>query len=310
MPLASEAPWTCDWALPAQDVLQAVATAANGDAETALANLLGCPPSSLVLGAGISELVLALGSVLLQSPDRLVLPAAHPWRRLLRGGVGIPHRTNGHLDLARVFDAPQAAQDLLLVGSPDPMTGCSLTMPELSLLLDGCPGTLVLDGTYHEFAPAAWLPAVLHHDRLVLVRPVTLLTQAVPIAYAVAPPAIAAQLRDVLPPLSPFLQAVTNAWVGLAPRWQDLAQGIVAERQRLYRALLRTPGVEVLASRANFLTVRGSQALGQSLAAAGIPVRQLGMGGDLQDIWQLPVGDGAANEAVMARLADAALTSA
>lgn len=310
MPVASDSPWTCDWALPAQDVLQAVATAPGGDAEATLANLLGCPPSSLVLGAGISELVLALSSVLLRSPDRLVLPAAHPWRRLLRGGVEIPHRANGHLDLARFFDAAQTGQDLLLVGSPDPITGCTLTMPELSLLVEGCPGTLVLDGTYHEFAPAAWLPAVLHHDRLVLVRPVTLLSQAVPIAYAVAPPAIAAQLRDVLPPLSPFLQAVTNAWVGLAPRWQDLAQGIVAERQRLYRALLRTPGIEVLASRANFLTVRGAQALGQSLAAAGVSVRQLKAGGELQDLWQLPVGDEAANAAVMARLAEAVLTSA
>lgn len=311
VPLASETPWTCDWAMPAQEVLQAVATAPSDGAEAALADLIGCPPSSLVLGAGISELIFALRYARLHGPDGLVMPAAHPWRRLLPGGVAIPHRPTGHLDLSALIEACGGAErDLVLVGSPDPVTGCSLTMPEVSLVMEAHTGTLVLDGTYHEFCPDAWLNAVLHHDRLVLVRPVTLLTQAVPLAYAVAPPALAAQLREALPPLSPFHQAVANAWVGLAPRWRELAAGIIEARQRLYRALLRTPGVEALASRANFLTARGPDALFQSLVSAGHPLRQIGTDGELQGLWQIPVGTVEANEMLWTRLSEAAATSA
>ncbi|MDN5925375.1 MAG: aminotransferase class I/II-fold pyridoxal phosphate-dependent enzyme, partial [Xanthomonadales bacterium] len=108
---------------------------------------------------------------------------------------------------------------------------------------------------------------------------------------------VIALLRRIMPPYplpTPSVEAAldTLAVPGEAAMRQRVAL-IVAERERMASALRATPGVrEVLASQANFLTVRfdGAADVYRTLAARGIVVRDVSHYPGLENCLRISIG--------------------
>ncbi|MBC7544064.1 MAG: aminotransferase class I/II-fold pyridoxal phosphate-dependent enzyme [Candidatus Sericytochromatia bacterium] len=287
-----EMPWFSDWAFPLSAALAALGQVVAQPAQPVLAAALACDPDCLALGAGVAELVLAIRLSCVSANNRVVMPLAHPWARLFRGAVTVPHKPSGGLDVPALLEAIRKADaEAVVIGVPDPVTGAGLTPLELELILDGMDGILIIDGTYQEFANYDLVEAAATHDRVILVRPLTLLSQAAPVAFATGSPELMGAVRETLAPLPPLLQASVHAWLAQTEVWQSRLVDVVAARQALYRGLLQTPGLQVYPSQGNFLMLRGTAEQVAFLTDAGYPVRGVPFNGPLGDCWQLAVAD-------------------
>jgi histidinol-phosphate/aromatic aminotransferase/cobyric acid decarboxylase-like protein len=288
--MTTEAPWFSDWAFPLTTALPALATVFPATAGPALAGALGCEPDCLALGAGMAELVLAVRLTTLASLQRVILPIQHPWSRFFRGAPTVPYRTSGTVDVAALISqAREHEAEAIVLGLPDPLTGGALVPAELELLIEATDALLIIDGTYLEFMSYGLVDVAANHDRVLLIRPLTLLTQAAPVACVVGSPAMLAPVSDALAPLPPLLQSSVHAWLAQTERWQGCIADVVEARQALHRILMQTPGVRVLPSQANFICLQGGFDLKPAVAAAGLPVKELGLDGPLADCWQIGI---------------------
>lgn len=287
-----EAPWYSDWAFPLTTALPALAQVAPGAAEPALAGALGCDPASLALGAGVAELVLAIRLSTVAHNERVIVPEGHPWGRFFRGARAIPYRPSGTVDVAAVIAAAQASEtEAIVLGLPDPVTGVALLPGELDLLLEATDALLIIDGTYQEFMAFDLVAAAASHERVLLVRPLTLLSQAAPVAYVVGSPALLGPVRDALAPLPALLQSSVHAWLAQIERWQTCVAEVMVAREALQRILTQSAGLRVLSSQGNFVAVQGGGEVRSTLAGAGQPIRPVAAGVALPDVWQLAIVD-------------------
>jgi histidinol-phosphate/aromatic aminotransferase/cobyric acid decarboxylase-like protein len=288
--MSHEAPWYSDWAFPLTTALPALAQVAPGAAEPALAGALGCEPACLALGAGVPELVLAIRLSTLASNQRVIIPAHHPWARFFRGAQTVPYRASGTIDVGALIEAArQHEAEAIILGLPDPNTGVALLPAELELLLEATDALLIVDGAYQEFMGFDLVEAAASHERVLLVRPLTLLSQAAPVAYVVGSPALLGPIRDALAPLPGLLQSSVHAWLSQTERWQGCIADVVGARQGLHRIVMQTPGLRVLPSQANFLCLQGGGDLRGALAEAGQSIQDLPLDGPLAGSWQIAI---------------------
>jgi histidinol-phosphate aminotransferase len=147
----------------------------------------------------------------------------------------------------------------------------------------------VLDEAYYEFGafagePGAWTaaPLVAEHGRLVVLRTFSKLfgLAGLRVGYAICPPEIAAGLRERKQPFNVNRAGLVAAQAALddADWLAERARAIVAERERMARALAGLPGLRVFPSAANFLlmeTLNGAaQPLWEALLDRGIMLRR------------------------------------
>jgi histidinol-phosphate/aromatic aminotransferase/cobyric acid decarboxylase-like protein len=240
----------------------------------------------------VAELILAIRLSTLAQLQRVIVPAQHPWSRFFRGAQTVPYRASGTVDVGALITAAQQHEaEAIVLGLPDPLTGVALLPGELELLLEATDALLIIDGTYQEFADISLIEAAAHHERVLLLRPLTLLSQAAPVAYVVGSPALLEPIRDAVAPLPPLLQSAIHAWLSQTERWQGCIADVVAARQALHRILMQQSGVRLLPSQANFLCIQGGSDIQQRLAQAGQPVRPLPLDGPLADCWQVAIAN-------------------
>ena len=273
---------------------------------------------SLMLGNGSDELIqiittaVAAPGVTIAAPDptfvmyRVNADLAHVRY------VGVPLRADLSLDLAAMLAVVEReAPALVWLAYPNNPTGNRFARADVERILAAAPGLVVVDEAYYAFAGDSFLPRVLDHANLVVVRTVSKIGMAgLRLGYAAGHSAWIAELEKVRPPynVGTMVQAVAPVLLAAGPVLAEQAAAIIAERARLEAALAAVPAYTVFPTETNFVLVRvpDAPAAFGALRAAGILVKNLhGWHPLLAHCLRITVGTPAENDAVLRVLAPA-----
>lgn len=164
-------------------------------------------------------------------------------------------------DIDAVAEAAATA-DIVLLCSPNNPTGDLIAREDVARICEACPGIVLLDEAYIDFAPAGsgGLDLLERFERLVILRT---FSKAYALAgarcgFCVSSPGIIAAFEAVRQPYSvnSLTQAAAEVAVTRRDAFSPFIQMIVSERARLLDALSRIGGVETFESWANFVLVR------------------------------------------------------
>jgi len=260
---------------------------------TALAQSTGLPKDNLLAGAGADDLIDLILRLFIGPGDAIVnCPptfSMYAFDAALDAAqiFSVPRRPNFSLDIDAVeaaFQLParRPPPKLIFIASPNNPDGSVLADAELRRLL-ALPAGVVLDEAYVEFqgAAASRLAWVLEHDNLIVLRTFSKCAAlaGLRVGYGAFPLSLTPHLWKIKQPYSVSAAATAAAVAALAdPDYtaQTVAR-LVAERDRLARALAEVPYLRPFPSRANFVLCRvmgrDARALKLALEGEGILVR-------------------------------------
>jgi histidinol-phosphate aminotransferase len=273
------------------------------------------PRAALLLGNGSDELIQIITTAI-AAPGACVL-APDPTFVMYRVNARLAHARYVpvalHADFSLDADAMLAAiarekPALVWLAYPNNPTGNAFDRGAIERILDAAPGLVVLDEAYYAFADDSFLPDVLVHPNLVVVRTVSKIGLAgLRLGYAVGHPAWIGELDKVRPPYNVSALTQATALVALAAGDELAAQAAIirGERARLASALAALPRAQVFPTRTNFVLLRlaDGPAAFAALRAAGILVKNLhGWHPLLANCLRITVGTPQENDAVIAAL--------
>lgn len=283
-----------------------------------LRDTLAIPATAdILLGNGSDELIQIILLALAQPGATALAPApTFVMYRQIALSVGMTFaevslKSDFSLDRAGMLAAIEARRPAaVFLSYPNNPTGNLFDRDDVEAILDAAPGLVVIDEAYHAFADASFMDRLASAPNLLVMR--TLSKQGM------------AGLRlGVLAGARPWLAefdkvrlpynvgSLTQASVEFALTHNDAfasqCREICTEREKLYAALARLPGVEVWPSKANFVLFRlGRRAAGEvhdHLRAEGVLIKNLGETGDmLAGCLRVTVGTPRENEAFVAAL--------
>jgi histidinol-phosphate aminotransferase len=287
---------------------------------TALAERHGISATSVLLGAGSTEVIDATLRAFVRAGDEVVVPT--PCWPVLRARlaalgarlVAVPLVDDGDsfmFDVDALLAAVTPRTKVLVVGTPNNPTGNSLAPDELRRLADAGP-LLLVDGAYVDFdLENDPTPLARESDRAVVTRTFSkaYALAGLRVGYALGDPELLDYVARLLVPGSSI--GVTGLAAGLAALEDDehvrtQIRRVRSERERLVPALRRL-GLRTFSSRGNFLATepaslgRTPAELAALLRGRGILVRPMD-----DRILRITVGAPRENDAVLAALASLA----
>ena len=324
---AMENPWPWPGALSSawRETLAGVAVNRYPDAgaselKARLREVMDVPAGAeLMLGNGSDELIL-LVNLLVAAPKRVVLtpgPGFAMYRIIaINSGLGyheVPLGPDFELDEAAMLAAIEAEQPAVVyLAYPNNPTGNAFDRAAVGRIIQAAPGLVVVDEAYYAFARDSFLPDVLAHPNLLVMRTLSKVGLAgLRLGLLVGHPDWLTELEKLRLPYN--INALTQASACFALEHRDgleeTVRSIVAERGRLAEALAAVAGVErVWPSEANFLTFRvmpgRAPAVHQGLRDRGVLIKCLdGSHPQLADCLRVTVGRPEENERFLEVLA-------
>ena len=293
---------------------------AAGDLRRALALRLDQPAERVFCANGSNEvlqtLLLAYGG-----PGRkaLVFEPTYPLHthiaRLTGTEVIVGERTSEYAVSATEAGIVIAAERpaVVFLCSPNNPTGTveprATVEALLAAVLDHGPGLLIVDEAYGEFADWSAIELVADDVPLVVTRTYSKVWSlaALRLGFAVAPPAIIAELEKVVLPyhLSVATQIAGREALRFDPEMRSRVDMLVSERERLARDLALLAGLTVMPSGANFVLVRfdgDAHALWQRLVDRGVLVRDFSRWPRLEGCLRITVGTREEDDLLLAAL--------
>lgn len=209
----------------------------------------------------------------------------------------------------------EAARDahLVVLTSPNNPTGDCVAPADIARICEACPGIVLADEAYGEFAPAGTSAAPLldEHDNLVILHTFSkaLCLAGARIGYLLGAPDVLAALAAVRQPYSvnSFSQAAALAALHELGAFEPAIEDIVRERGWLAAELAEISGVRVWPSSANFLCVRvpdADRAWQELRDSHSILVRNFSSTPGLEGCLRITVGTHEENEAVVSALSE------
>jgi len=165
-------------------------------------------------------------------------------------------------DTGALLNAIEEKQpDVTIICSPNNPTGCVIQAADLRRLLKAARGLVVIDEAYHEFARQTVASLLQEHENLIVLRTFSkaMAFAALRIGYLLAAPELVREIRKAVLPynLNAFSQIAAEVAI---ERYESLlgptVNAIIAERERLYRALSEIRGLHPQKSNANFMVVK------------------------------------------------------
>ncbi|MCH3968693.1 MAG: histidinol-phosphate transaminase [Atopobiaceae bacterium] len=208
-----------------------------------------------------------------------------------------------------------ASADIVVVTSPNNPTGDLFGLDGVERLARACPGLVLVDEAYGEFAPEGTSAASLMgtYDNVIVLHTLSKAFSCAGIrcGYLLAPADVVDALAAVRQPYSVnvLTQAVAATVVARRDAFAPTISGIVAERERLSARLAALAGgdaVRVWPSSANFLLVRlphASEVRARLRDEYSILVRDFSATPGLADCLRVSVGTPAEDDALLDALA-------
>lgn len=202
---------------------------------------------------------------------------------------------------------------LVILTSPNNPTGDVAALELVARVCDACPGLVMVDEAYGEFAgPATSAEALLsEHDNLLVLHT---LSKAFALAgarcgYVIAAPDVIDALAAVrqIYSVNVLTQAAALAAVRARVEFDPTVEKIVSERSRLHESLARVEGVRVWPSEGNFVLARmaGASRVRERLCdERSILVRDFSCAPGLADCLRITVGTPEENDAVIEALSE------
>lgn len=233
-----------------------------------LANFAHWKADGVIAGNGSNELIQAILMVAVGRGKRVLIsePTFMLYRQVatvLDGQVETVLLTPDlTYDTAALVQAIQQQQpDVTIICSPNNPTGCVIEASELRTILEAARGLVVIDEAYHEFAGQTVAPLLEDYENLIVLRTFSkaMAFAALRIGYLLAAPDLVREIRKAVLPynLNAFSQLAAEVAI---EKYQTLlgptVESIIAERERLYRAVSEIRGLHPRKSRANFMLVQ------------------------------------------------------
>ena len=169
------------------------------------------------------------------------------------------------VDAATLVEAAQQASMVILT-SPNNPTGDVLERDLVERVCAACPGLVMIDEAYGEFADAGTTvePLLARYDNLVVLHTLSKAfgEAGIRCGYVLAAPDVIevfAAIRQIYS-VNVLTQAAAVAAVRMRAAFEPVIETIRTERQRMADALSAMPGVRVWPSQGNFLLVRVAEA--------------------------------------------------
>lgn len=246
----------------------------------AIAQYADVPTEQVTVGAGADEVLdmIAKAYVEVAAPVVLSRPT-YPMFRILTqmagGSIDEVAARDLHLDRHTFLEHARRAR-LSWLCNPNNPTGELLSLDFIEELANATAGVLAVDEAYFEMSGVTAVPLIDRMPNVVVVRTLSKAfgLAGVRVGYALAGTAINDVLRRVRPPGS---ISVVSAALGVQALcdldgMRQRVRQIADERGRLQHEL-RSMGLEVRESSANFLLVRTGRAVAPALLKHGLVVR-------------------------------------
>jgi histidinol-phosphate aminotransferase len=284
-----------------------------------LAAFAGWRADGVVAGNGSNELIQATLMVTIGEGRRVLIsePTFTLYRQVatVLGGevLSVPLDDELKFDVAALREAVEKDEpDVTILCSPNNPTGCRIGQDELESLLAATRGIFVVDEAYFEFSGQTVVPLLTRHANLAVFRTFSkaMGMAALRVGYLLASPDLAREVSKAVLPYNLNAFSQTAAEVAVEFYETELAPSvrrIVEERERLYEALRRVPGLAPVRSHANFMVVRSKlepKRVFRELLARDILVRDVSGYPMLKDYFRLSVGTPAENDKLLAALGE------
>jgi len=246
------------------------------------------PPECLVVGSGSEQLVDFIVKFFLEKGDNgiSIEPSFFMYeKRVWLSGatlLTVPLKKNLFLDVEGILEKVTQKTKLIFVCSPNNPTGNQFGWNEIKKLADESPAIVVVDEAYAEFGDYSLCPLAVNEKNVVVVRT---FSKAFGLAglrfgYAVAHKGLASVFSEIIPyTVSTITARYVQKLLGkieVVQKWIDMVK---EERERLAKGLRAINGMEVLDSKANFITFKpyeSAEHIHKELLEKGIIVKDLG----------------------------------
>lgn len=272
-----------------QDVdLRSYGPRAIVELKNALSAYVGVPPECLVVGSGSEQLVDFIVKFFLKKGDDSISiePSFYMYGKRVRLSgarlISVSLKNDLSLDVESVLDKLTEKTKLIFICSPNNPTGNQFSWSEIETLADKSSAVVLVDEAYSEFGDFSVCPLAVNKKNVVVVRT---FSKAFGLAglrfgYAVAHSDLASVFSEILPYT---VSTVTAKYVQRLLEKIDVVEEwntrVKQERAKLIEGLRRVKGLDVLDSKANFVTFKPQQNTEQvysKLLERGIIVKNLG----------------------------------
>ena len=282
-----------------------------------LAEFAGWTPDGIIVGNGSNELIQALLMVTVGplTPVLINEPTFALYRQIttiLSGEVvSVPLTAKLTYDTKAMRAAIQSeAPGVAIICSPNNPTGCVIETQDLVSLLESCPGLLVIDEAYHEFAGQTVVPLLNKYPNLVVLRTFSkaMALAGLRLGYLLAAPELTGEIAKAVLPYNLNIVSQTAAQVAIEmyqSRLKPLVTLICAQRERLFREIEQIQGLKPVPSRANFMLVRSEispSRMFYELLQRDILVRDVSSYPMLHDYFRVSVGTPEENDRLLEAL--------
>ena len=278
---------------------------------SALADYIGAPDGSVIVGNGSNEMLLVLLLALAGRDTKVIIcePTFTVYKLLVNGvaakPIVVPLQENLNYDVPAICAASKENPGaVLIICSPNNPTGNALGESDIRSILAVHKGFCILDQAYIEFGGYNAVELLTEYPNLIITRTFSKAFAAagLRVGYLAGAPSVVAELNKIKLPynINFFSEHVASVMLKNRALMTDGIELIKRERDALFAFLKTFPFEEVYPSCANFILVRlvKKQALFDFLKDADILIRDVSSYPMLENCLRITVGSTVENSAL------------
>ena len=231
---------------------------------SAIGRYVGVAPDQVVIGAGLDDVFVTLGALLIDPGDEVIIsePTFGLYRPVFsqRGGVvrDVPLTGDYQLEGDAILAAIGERTKLIVICNPNNPTGNLLDPVTVERICAEASCLVAIDEAYAEFAGTTAMPLLKRYNNVLVLRTLSKFAglAGMRVGYAVVAPELVPFAMQVMPAFGNISAAAAAAAIASLDdldHLNEVVATIVSDREQLSAALRELPGVEPLPSATNFI---------------------------------------------------------